>query len=390
MEERAHEEAGAGQQDQCKRHFASHQSIAQVAPAGLGGGAGTAFLERLVQAGFGRGERRHQAEDQARGHRDGEAEDHDAPIDADDFGVGESEFVAGERQGQQAVPGVSEQQTEGAAERGQQQALGEQLGDEPPAGGADGDADRDFAPAPRGAGEQKIRDVDAGDEQHEKHRAHYQQQGRLHLTVIGGVEGLHFNAPALVRLRMRQGEIAGEDVHRRLCLRDGEAVSYTRLGLQVVRSGAAGLASFFRRENERNEDVHFLVPGEAERAGHHADDGIAFLVEGDGFAEDRRIGVITSLPETVSDDGFAVVALLHLIGPEKASQRGLDAEHRQQFGGSADAIHALRPVSLRDVQARPAVVSDLLEYAGLGHVHDIRGRDAGLKVTRAFLIAPLT
>ena len=62
-----------------------------------------------------------------------------------------------------------------------QQALGAQLAHEPPAGGTEGEARGNF-PLPGGAArEQQVRDVDAGDDQHER-RASHQDEQRLRIA----------------------------------------------------------------------------------------------------------------------------------------------------------------------------------------------------------------
>ena len=66
----------------------------------------------------------------------------------------------------------------GAAGEAQEHALGQELADEPPAAGPQRGADRDLARARRGAGEQQVGDVGAGDEQHEADRAQQEEESR--------------------------------------------------------------------------------------------------------------------------------------------------------------------------------------------------------------------
>ena len=71
---------------------------------------------------------------------------------------------------------VGEQDAGGSTEQREHQALGEHLPDQPPAGGADRHADRDFA-LPRGRPrEHQVRDVGAGDQQHAADRAEQHEQ----------------------------------------------------------------------------------------------------------------------------------------------------------------------------------------------------------------------
>ncbi len=70
----------------------------------------------------------------------------------------------------------SHQQTDGAADRGEQDALGQQLPHETRAPGAEGPADGDLTLAGRRAREQQVRDVGAGDEKDASDRGQQRQQ----------------------------------------------------------------------------------------------------------------------------------------------------------------------------------------------------------------------
>src|SRR6185437_12697247 len=166
--------------------------------------------------------------------------------------------------------------------------------------------------------------------------------------------------------------------------------SEPRLCLQIARRAAAHFAAFFGRKHKRHENVHFLIPGESERGRYHADDGVASLVQVDGLAQAQWIGAIASLPETISDDGRLIVARLHLFTTEDAPEQWRHAEHRQQFGRRLDAVYRLRPVALRDVELRPAIVSDILKHSSLCDVGDVGRRNARLNVALPLLIAPLS
>ena len=72
-----------------------------------------------------------------------------------------------------------EREASGPAERGEEQTLDERLSDEPPPAGAHGDANREFRLARGGARQHEVRDIDAGDEQHEAHRAEQHEQRAL-------------------------------------------------------------------------------------------------------------------------------------------------------------------------------------------------------------------
>ena len=59
-----------------------------------------------------------------------------------------------------------------SASDGEQKAFGEELAEQAGAAGAEGNADGDFAMAGGSAGEQKVADVDAGDEQNHADDGH--------------------------------------------------------------------------------------------------------------------------------------------------------------------------------------------------------------------------
>ena len=69
-----------------------------------------------------------------------------------------------------------------AAANGEDHALGEKLADEPGAAGAERGADGNFAVARGGAGEEKIREVRAGDEQDAADGAEQCVKHRLHIA----------------------------------------------------------------------------------------------------------------------------------------------------------------------------------------------------------------
>ena len=75
-----------------------------------------------------------------------------------------------------------EQQAEDRADGRQQQAFGEQLANQAPAAGAERRADGDFTITPGGARQQEVRDVGAGDEQHDQHRGGEQLQRAPHVA----------------------------------------------------------------------------------------------------------------------------------------------------------------------------------------------------------------
>jgi hypothetical protein len=93
----------------------------------------------------------------------------------------------------------------------------------------------------------------------------------------------------------------------------------------------------------------------------------------------------------MAEDGDLIVAELSFFGVEEAAHQWLNAEERKHIQGGSDAIDAFGVIAFRDVEARPAVVRDLLEYVFLaGDIEYVWAGDAGLDITLALLVPPLT
>ena len=104
---------------------------------------------------------------------------------------------------EQRHAGVADAETEHAAGGGDEQALGHQLADEPPASGADREAQRHFARAHRRAAGQQTGDVGARDEQHgERERGEHRDEHRVRraLRRSGLQLGADAEPPVLVRV----------------------------------------------------------------------------------------------------------------------------------------------------------------------------------------------
>ena len=74
-----------------------------------------------------------------------------------------------------------DEQSGGATRESQQDAFGEQLADQALPSGAQGGTDRDLFLAGGGARKQQVRNVGAGDQQDQGHRAEQHQNGALHV-----------------------------------------------------------------------------------------------------------------------------------------------------------------------------------------------------------------
>ena len=114
---------------------------------------------------------------------------------------------------EQRHAGIADAEAEHAAGDGDQQALGDQLADQPAASGADGEPQRHLARANRRAAGQQPGDVGARDEQHrERERREHRDQHRVRRALRDPrlQLGAHGEAAILVRVRIGALEIRGD------------------------------------------------------------------------------------------------------------------------------------------------------------------------------------
>ena len=95
--------------------------------------------------------------------------------------------AGGEEADEQTAGPLCEQDTQRRAQRGKQQAFGEQLADQAGAAGSDRHADGDFLATDGGAGDQEIGDIGASDEQHHADDDHQRVESGLVLAADGGI-----------------------------------------------------------------------------------------------------------------------------------------------------------------------------------------------------------
>ena len=113
-------------------------------------------------------QRGQQPEEDPGANREGRGEQQHAPVEPDEHAVLTDARHSGcvDRQ-QRADAEHAEPESEDATHHRQRHALGEQLPDDAPAAGADGGSQGNFTLAGRGTHQQQVRDVGAGNEQHE-------------------------------------------------------------------------------------------------------------------------------------------------------------------------------------------------------------------------------
>jgi hypothetical protein len=288
-------------------------------------------------------ERRRQREQQGRRHAERGGEGQRACIHHGGQGPRDLERgVAGE----QVQPRVGEQRPQPGGQRGQDQALAEQLARDAPAGRAHGEAYRHLAPPPVGAGQQQARDVGAGDEQQEPHgRREQRHRGAVGTDHV--VLDRHREAPerhlarVVVRtlaaqLDRRGGELLLEPRQR------GARREASRRGVAV----AAGLVQLFRIRGAGQPDAGGVggVLGEVRRQrearGHHAHDLVGNAVDGDAAAEHAGVPAVAPLPQLVGQDHELQPVRHVLLGPEHSTEQGPHAQDLEGVPRDPSRRHA--------------------------------------------------
>ena len=186
-------------------------------------------------------------------------------------------------------------------------ALGQELPEQPPSAGAERRADREL-PLPRlGAREDQIRQIGAGDEQHEADRSlQHPQRGadaadhvglhRLHLQPMRCRSGWACGAcrlPLSAPLRDHRVEIG-------LRLRERHAVLQSADQIQEV-AAARRFGNVFRIDRQRQEDLDALVV-DVVAGRHDADDARRHAVDLNDATEDALVAAEVALPRPARDD----------------------------------------------------------------------------------------
>jgi len=206
-----------------------------------------------------------------------------------------------------------------------------------------------------------MRDVRAGDEEQESHRAQQRQQHRPHVAkeVVGKRRGGGREVQAgRIVLRHLGSEPLGQRRDLRGCLLTRDARFQPRHPGQEVRA-----ANRHRRavEPERDERVggqrRVEVPGNPERRRHHADHGEGLPVEHDAAADDVGVGAEAPPPQAVAEQDHQVAVGGVFLGCEETSEL-----RRHTEGGQ----HAVR----YDAERNPHRLS------GTRQGHRLTGRNA--------------
>ena len=288
-------------------------------------------------------------------------------------------IVLGKRPLRRSTPQKARADATSPADRGEQDALHEELPDEPAAAGAEGRADGDLASAVGGAREQEVADVGGGDEEHESHRAEQDQERGLDVARVARGDGGGGRAPPALVLRIGAGKGGGDPRHRRRGLRDRHARLEPADHPDEPRPGVGGGRAF-----EHEGGPHLGASGMDEAGRHHAHDGVALVVEGDRAPDHAGIGAEFPTPQRIGEDHDVVVARSRVFGSERAPQaRGHpeDLEEVSREPVSDDRLRLAGPGEAAGPVARGAQVREhaaAVAVGGVGHGRHRSARDAAL------------
>ncbi len=332
IQEAANHQACPGQEHDSERHLGDHKERREVARARPAARTAASFSKRSIYVEPGKTE----------GGRESEQE---PGADGYDGQIGETAVIQREvHPGGNAVAdrGVEDphapdgdQPSEHARDGRQHDAFDQQLPDDPPAAGAEGDANGDFTRPVHGARQQQVRHVGAGDQEHERHRSH--QGGEQHSnlrTIELFAKGVDHRRDSLIGVRIFLFEIA----------RDGR--DFGGGGLlggswrHFAESGqVAGLALFgIGPGNEGGPQLG--IHGKFQVLGHHTDHGSGDVVNANRLAENACAPTVAVLPNSVAQNGYRGGAGLSVVGREVAAQHRLLADHGKRVDGDLRDIEA--------------------------------------------------
>ena len=336
LEEAADEQARADEQHERQRDFDHHERAAQPAAARVGRRSAPAFLHRPRQIRFRRLQRGREAEDHAGRQRQYQRECEHTRIHRDVRVAWQRERR--DDQFEAVHHRVADQDPEGAADRGEQDVLGEKLPQQPPASSAERGAHGDVALARRAARERQVRQVHATDEQQHPHGAEQHIQRASELRADQDVDvPLDGDAPTFVRIGIVGRDPRADGIHLGARLFDRHArLQTSKRGhpMEVARA-------FTRLEGKRPPHLREAA---IERGAlrHHADDGVRLAIERERSPDDAGVGAERRRPQLVAQHDDVLFARFVLVGRERTAERGLDLKDIEVSGGDPRAAQEHR------------------------------------------------
>ena len=277
-----------------------------------------------------------------------------------------------------------ERQADGAARRGEQQALDQELAHDPPRARAEAGAHGDLTPAGGGSRQQQVGDVGAGDQQHGADGAQDEEQRRPHLArqllrqrfgdddrfrrLVGIARGL---APAL------EAEVVAEPRHLAPGVVDAASLAQAAQHRVAPAVGARGVGPEW--------DPQLGPAREVEAGRHHTHDGEGIAVENERLADDLRVAAEAALPQAVAQQGDDVPVLRFLLGQERAPQQRHPPQQGEEVRRDGGRVQPLGIARAGEGRAERRVGARVLQRLAAGPVVDVGGvgvvedRDAHLR-----------
>ena len=380
----AQEEAGADEGHQRQRDLAHDQDVADAEAASHAAPGAIAVLERIDHVRLAGLQGGHEAEEDPRAHAHRHREGEHPPIEIEMQGDGDARQRRQQRQQTAARP-VSDGDPQGGRRQGEGHALGEELADEPPPAGADGQAYGDLAPAMERAAEEQVRDVGAGDEQDEADDGHQQRRHRHHavarVRVHGGARQRHHgHAAALVVVRVFRLEPLGDHAEAGLGLRRGDPGLQPALGEHEQPAALfvpvdAGLDLLVHGHRHPHLGADADVEARVARRGD-ADDRVRRAVEVQRLAHRARIRAEALRPEGMAQHHDRIAPRdLVLVGTEGPADHGAHAQQVEVVSRDELAEEDLGLAARVEAHGRPVVAEHALEHlAVLGVVLPVEVR----------------
>ncbi len=316
---------------------------------------------------------RRQAEQQARGDRDDEGEEHDGRIQAD---IAQARDPGGRHRHERPQRGPAEAQSRRAARRSDQETLEQHLAGQARASGAERRAERQLAAPCLEMHQPEVRHVRARDEQHDPDAAHQHAQRAAGIADHVVLQQMKARSDAGV-LEELQREAFGR---RERAQHDRQHPGHVGIGLgqrdarlETSQPLVAELAqvSVGAVQPERQDDGRIGEIQKPELARENADDPPADTVDPDRAPDGRGLAAEPSLPIGVADHRRGGTGRDVVGARELTPRRRRDAENRQHAVGDRDRGHVLGLAGSRDADVLRSIQADVLEASALLAIDEV-------------------
>ena len=362
VDEAAHHEPGAGEQHQRERQLRHNQRRRPAPSTYAARSRPSSLFEDFIDVGLGDVQRGRKAEHNSRQQADGEEEHEDVRVHVERHPVRLADVLRLAIEPPNAQ--IADAQTDDAADEREENALDEQLPDDAPPGGAEREANGNFARPMRRARQQQIGDVRAGDEQHERDGAHQRPENSFDLRAQDAIEeGGHDGADVLVAVLILRRELVRDAFHLAARLLESRTVRQPTVCDELALLPRP--AKHRRPLRHRHPDLVLERPLESGR--HDADDRRGDRVDANRFADDGRVGGITRLPDVGADQRHGRRVGCIVLRKKRAALHGFDADQ-------IEGIRRDEPARIRFRQ--PVVAAD-------DHRAALNQRDAGKRAACA-------